>query len=122
MFEDDFARFIKEEKQAQQVIAQLKSELEHNKQVVSKSGKRSLDELRRSYEELKEEKEADKVMNERQVRAYKKQVDDLTERLTEANDKRQQLQDRCDELDTIPKVCTSSQCHCSLYYCFVLFH
>ena len=89
---------------------------------MSKSGKRSLDELRRSYEELKEEKEADNVMNQRQKRVYKKQVDDLTERLTEANDKRQQLQERVDELDTIPKVCTVSQCHCSLYYCFVLFH
>ena len=108
MFQEEITRTVKE-KEAKQVIAQLKPELEHNKQVVSKSGKRSLDELIRSYEELKEEKETDKVMNERQVRAYKKQVDDLTERLTEANDKRQQLQDRCDE----PKVCTLSQCHYS---------
>ena len=121
MFQEEITRTVKE-KEAKQVIAQLKPELEHNKQVVSKSGKRSLDELIRSYEELKEEKETDKVMNERQVRAYKKQVDDLTERLTETNDIRQQLQERVDELDTMPKVCTLSQCHCSLYYCFVLFH
>ena len=54
--------------------------------------------MRRSYEELKEQTEEEKVITERQVRAYKKQVDELSEKLTEANDKTKLVQDRCDEL------------------------
>ena len=42
--------------------------------------------------------EEERAITERQVRAYKKQVDELSEKLTEANDKTKRLQDRCDEL------------------------
>ena len=54
--------------------------------------------MRRSYEELKAQTQEDRTITERQVRAYKTQVDELSEKLTEANDKTKKVQERCDEL------------------------
>ena len=42
--------------------------------------------------------EEERAITERQVRAYWKQVDELSEKLKEANDKTKQVHDRCDEL------------------------
>ena len=42
--------------------------------------------------------EEERAITERQVRAYKKQVDELSERLAEANDKVKKMQERCDKL------------------------
>ena len=47
---------------------------------------------------MTEQTEEDRAITERQVRAYKRRVDELSEKLTEANDKTKQVQDRCDEL------------------------
>ena len=60
--------------------------------------------------------EEERAITERQVRAYKKQVDQLSEKLSEANDKTKRLQDRCDELvkveterkELIAKVCIAT--------------
>ena len=90
---------LKEEKRTKEVINQLCTELEKNKLVLKKSGKKSFDEMRRSLEEIKqtleEERTAtqqDRVATEQQVRAYKRQVDGLNEQLTEIKEKNEKLQ------------------------------
>ena len=81
---------LKEQKRAKEVINQLQTELEKNKQVLKKSGKKSFDEMRRSLDEMKqtleEERAAtqqERTATQQQVRAYKRQVDGLNEKLTE---------------------------------------
>ena len=90
---------LKEQKRAKEVINQLQTELEKNKQVLKKSGKKSFDEMRRSLDEtkqtLEEERTAtlqEKTATEQQVRAYKRQVDGLNEQLTEIKEKNEVLQ------------------------------
>ena len=87
---------LKEEKRANEFINQLQTELERNKQVLKKSGKKSFDEMRRSLEEMKQELEEERTATGQQVRAYKRQVDGLTEQLTDSKEKNKQLQERLD--------------------------
>ena len=94
---------LKEQKRAKEVINQLQTELEKNKQVLKKSGKKSFDEMRRSLDEMKqtleEERAAtqqERTATQQQVRAYKRQVDGLNEQLTEIKEKNEVLQKSVD--------------------------
>ena len=86
---------MKEEKRAREVISQLQSEIERNKQV-QKSGKNSFNELRRSLDEMKQDFEEERTATGQQVRAYKRQVDGLTEQLTDSKEKNKLLQQSLD--------------------------
>ncbi len=94
---------LKEDKRAKEVINQLQTELEKNKQVLKKSGNKSFDEMRRSLDEIKqtleEERAAtqqERTATQQQVRAYKRQVDGLNEQLTNIKEMNEVLQDSLD--------------------------
>ncbi len=96
---------LKEEKRAKKVINQLQTELEKNKQFLTKSGKkpydelsqRSLDEMKQTLEEERAATEQERTATEQQVlKAYKRQVDGLNEQLTEIKEQNEWLQDSLD--------------------------
>ena len=91
IFQEELTKTMKEEKRAREVINQLQSEIERNKQV-QKSGKNSFNELRRLLDEMKQ----DLTAIGQQVRAYKRQVNGLTEQLTDSKEKNKLLQQSLD--------------------------
>ncbi len=86
------SRLIKERNIASDVINELETELEKNKQVLKKSGKKSFEEMRISLEEMKQILEEERAATEQQVRAYKIHFDGLNEHLTEIKEKNEVLQ------------------------------
>ncbi len=89
------------------VINQLQTELEKNKQFLEKSGgKKLFDELRLSLDEMKQTLEEERAATQeerrstqqerratqQQVRAYKRQVDGLSGQLTKIKEKNEELQ------------------------------
>ena len=108
---------LKEEKRTKEVINQLQTELEKNKQVLKKSGKKPYDEMRRSLDEMKQILEEERIATqqertatEQQVRAYKRQVDGLNEQLTEVKERLQKSVDaktgvETEKIDLQQQVC-----------------
>ncbi len=84
IFNEELTTTLKEEKRAKEAFNQLQTELEKNKQFLTKSGKkpydelsqRSLDEMKQTLEEERAATEQERTATEKQVlKAYKRQVD-----------------------------------------------
>lgn len=89
---EELAKTLNEEQKAKDSIAVTEKEL-------MKAGKQSVEELRKSYEAMKEQLQQttdEYISIFQQMKAYKRQLDDSNERLSNLKERNQTLQDQLD--------------------------